>query len=88
MKDIDLKEKAKVDKEQAWQDLFENLEEVHALNPDVSEREVHADVAAAIRSIRHMHNVRFQKNNSRLDKLTSQSGSDASPLYPHAENVE
>ena len=45
-------EQAKADKEKAWQDLFATLDKVHALNPNVSEKEVHADVAAAIRAIR------------------------------------
>jgi len=45
-------EQAKVDKQKVWQDLFATLDEVHALNPNVSEKEVHADVATAIRAIR------------------------------------
>jgi len=52
LEDFELLQKANIDKEAAWQDLFENLNEVHSLNPDVSEKEVHADVAAAIRAIR------------------------------------
>jgi len=52
LEDFKLLEQARIDKKQAWDDLFENLKGVHALNPNVSEKEVHADVAAAIRAIR------------------------------------
>jgi PHD/YefM family antitoxin component YafN of YafNO toxin-antitoxin module len=53
--DLELLEKAKADKEHAWQDLLENLKEVQALNPDVSEQQVHVDVDDAIRAVRQGH---------------------------------
>ena len=50
--DLALLKQAQQNKQKAWDRLFENLEKVHARNPDVSEEQVHADVEEAIRAIR------------------------------------
>ncbi len=50
--DLELLKQAQQNKQKAWDRLFQNLEKVHARNPDVSEEQVHADVEAAIRAIR------------------------------------
>jgi hypothetical protein len=52
VEDFKLFEQARMDKKQTWDDLLENLKTVHALNPTVSEKKVHTDVAAAIQAIR------------------------------------
>jgi hypothetical protein len=50
--DLEFLKRAKATKEQAWDDLFANLAEVHALNRGFSPEEVDADVDAAIRAVR------------------------------------
>ncbi len=52
LEDLELLKQAKENKQKAWDRLFENLEKVHARNPDVSEEQVHSDVEEAIRAIR------------------------------------
>lgn len=47
----DLKRRQKL-KKQAWDDLFANMREVHALNAGFSAEEVEADVDAAIQEVR------------------------------------
>ena len=50
--DLEVLKRAKANKEKAWENLFANLKQVHALNPNVSEEQVHKDVAEAIRAVR------------------------------------
>ncbi len=50
--DLELLKNAKANKEKGWENLFENLEQVHALSPNVSVEQVHKDVAEAIRAVR------------------------------------
>jgi len=47
----DLKRRQEL-RQRAWNDLFANMREVHALNPGFSAEEVEADVDAAIQELR------------------------------------
>lgn len=47
----DLKRREEI-KQRAWDDLFANMREVHALNAEFSAEEVEADVDAAIQELR------------------------------------
>ncbi len=53
--DLALLQRMRTVKERAWDDFFENLSEVHALNAGYTATEVEADVDAAIRELRHPH---------------------------------
>lgn len=55
LSDLEVLKQAKQNKQKAWDLLFENLEKIHARNPDVSEEQVHADVEEAIRAVRQQH---------------------------------
>ncbi|MCI0442327.1 type II toxin-antitoxin system Phd/YefM family antitoxin [bacterium] len=50
--DWELLKKVKADKEKSWEELFENIKEVHALNAGFSAEEVEADVDEAIQELR------------------------------------
>lgn len=52
LEDLDLLRRVAVTKERAWDDFFENLKEVHALNAAFSHTEIEADVDAAIQEVR------------------------------------
>ncbi len=52
LEDLELLKKAKVLKERTWDDLFKNLERVHAKNRQFSAEEVQDDVAEAIKEVR------------------------------------
>jgi PHD/YefM family antitoxin component YafN of YafNO toxin-antitoxin module len=53
--DLELLQKARLLKERTWENLFENLERVHARNMNFSAEEVEADVDAAIKEVRRAH---------------------------------
>lgn len=53
----DLKRREEI-KQRAWDDLFANMREVHALNAEFSAEEVEADVDAAIQELRQARKPR------------------------------
>lgn len=53
----DLKRRDEI-KQRAWDDLFANMREVHALNAEFSAEEVEADVDAAIQELRQARKPR------------------------------
>jgi hypothetical protein len=50
--DLELLQKARILKDRTWDDLFENLERVHARNMSFSADEVEADIDEAIKELR------------------------------------
>jgi len=57
MGDWELLKQARDRKDEAWEDLLQNLEEVHAMNQNASAQEIDADVDQAIQAIRHPSRV-------------------------------
>ncbi len=52
VEDLELFKRMQAARERAWDDFFENLDEIHALSPRFPVEEVEADVDAAIQEVR------------------------------------